>query len=197
MADEPDFSEFIERIRAGDEEAAAKLVRQYEPAIRLEVRMRLSDPRIARVLDSMDICQSVLASFFARAALGQYDLAEPGQLVRLLVKMARNKLAFQVRHHRSQRRDAARLETTSSRALEETALEPSTSRLVAGKDLLTQFRRHLSPEERELADLRGQGWAWQEIAEKLGGTAQARRKQLSRAADRIAVVLGIDEAAHE
>ena len=74
------FREFIRRIRAGDEQAAVDLVRQYEPVIRTEVRMRLSDPRLYRTLDSMDICQSVLLSFFARAALGQYDLDRPGLL---------------------------------------------------------------------------------------------------------------------
>jgi RNA polymerase sigma-70 factor (ECF subfamily) len=71
-------------------------VRQYESAIRLEVRMRLGDTRLRRAFDSMDVCQSVLASFFVRAA-GQLDLNEAGQLVRLLVGMARNKLAFEVR----------------------------------------------------------------------------------------------------
>jgi hypothetical protein len=32
----------------------------------------------------------VLASFFLRAAVGEYDLSAPEQLVGLLVKMARN-----------------------------------------------------------------------------------------------------------
>ena len=57
-----------------------------------------------RLLDSADICQSVLGSFFFRAAGGQYDLNEPSQLIRLLVVMARNKLNFQIRKQRAQRR---------------------------------------------------------------------------------------------
>jgi len=40
----------------------------------------------------MDICQSVLASFFVRAALGQYELETPGHLLKLLVSMSRKKL---------------------------------------------------------------------------------------------------------
>ena len=32
----------------------------------------------------MDICQSVMASFFVRAALGQYQLNTPEQLLNLL-----------------------------------------------------------------------------------------------------------------
>ena len=63
-----EYSEFIRRIREGDEHAAEELVRRYEPEIRLEVRgwLRLRNPALRRVFDSMDICQSVLASFFAR-----------------------------------------------------------------------------------------------------------------------------------
>src|SRR5262249_2680094 len=78
------FADLLRRIRCGDGQAAVELVRQYESAIRLEVRMRLRSARLRRVLDSMDICQSVLASFFVRAAAGHYDLEEPGQLIRLL-----------------------------------------------------------------------------------------------------------------
>jgi RNA polymerase sigma-70 factor (ECF subfamily) len=75
------FAELIHRIRNGDARAAEELVRRYEPAIRLEVRMRLGDVRLRRAFDSMDICQSVLGSFFVRAVAGQYDLNEPEQLM--------------------------------------------------------------------------------------------------------------------
>jgi RNA polymerase sigma-70 factor (ECF subfamily) len=62
---------------------------------------------------------------------------------------------------------------------------PSPSRLVASRELLDEFRRRLSSEERMLADLRAEGYEWAEIATRLGGTPQARRKQLTRALDRI------------
>ena len=106
-----EYSDFIRRIRQGDEQAAEELVRRYEAEIRLEVRgwLRLRNPALRRVFDSMDICQSVLASFFARAAVGDFDLEEPPQLIRLLVGMARNKVAEQARHHQRQRRDVRRV----------------------------------------------------------------------------------------
>ena len=91
MSEPNTFTDFIRRVRAGDAQAAAELVRRYEPLIRREVRLRLEDRRLARAFDSMDVCQSVLASFFVRTAAGQYDLEEPGQLVKLLARMARNK----------------------------------------------------------------------------------------------------------
>jgi hypothetical protein len=57
--------------------------------------------------------------------------------------------------------------------------------MVAGRELLEEFRRRLSEEERALVDLRAQGFEWPEIAAKLGGTPQARRKQFARAVDRV------------
>jgi RNA polymerase sigma-70 factor (ECF subfamily) len=91
------FEELIRRVRAGDEDAATELVRTYESAIRRAVRFRLGLGGLGGVVDSMDICQSVMASFFVRAAAGQYELRQPEHLLKLLVTMARNKLAFQTR----------------------------------------------------------------------------------------------------
>ena len=186
MSENNAFPEFIRRIRAGDDQAARELVQRYEPVIRREVRLRLRDQRLARRFDWTDICQSVMASFFARAAAGQYDLEQPDQLLRLLVVMTRNKVSQQVRCHSAERRDYRRLEAHDPAYLEgRWAASPSPSRLVAGRELLDEFRRRLSEEERRLADLRAQGCEWAEIAAELGGTPQARRKQLARALDRV------------
>jgi DNA-directed RNA polymerase specialized sigma24 family protein len=193
MSDDTSFADFLRRIRAGDQQAAAELVRRYEPAIRLEVRMRLSDPRLGRLFDSMDVCQSVLKSFFVRTAAGQYDLDEPGQLLRLLVVMARNKLALRARHEGRQRRNYRRVEVATDDRVEVAKVGPSPSEVMAGRELLQEVRQRLTEEERCLADLRGQGRAWKEIAAELGGTAGARRKQFERAVDRVARELGLDE----
>ena len=56
-----DFADLLARVRAGDP-AATELVRRYEPA----VRANLVDPNLRRHFDSLDICQSVLGSFFVR-----------------------------------------------------------------------------------------------------------------------------------
>jgi RNA polymerase sigma factor (sigma-70 family) len=188
------YAEFICRIRAGDEQAAAELVRLYEPEIRLEVRtwLRLRDPRLRRVFDSMDVCQSVLASFFIRAAAGQYDLERPEQLVRLLVTIARNKVAYQARRQQAQRRDQRRDVEADRPGQEPAGAEPSPSRIVSGRELLAELRQRLTPEELRVADLRAEGRQWAEIAAVLGGTAQARRRQLARALDRVAVQVGLE-----
>jgi RNA polymerase sigma-70 factor (ECF subfamily) len=186
MSETATFTDFIRRIRAGDDQAAQELVERYEPVIRREVRLRLKDPRLNSQFDWTDVCQSVLASFFLRAASGQYDLDEPAQLVKLLVVMTRHKLANQERRHRAGRRDYRRLEPQDPAELEGRGVrQPSPSRIVAGRELLEEFRRRLSEEEREMVDLRTQGCEWPEIAAKLGGTSGARRKQFARAVDRV------------
>src|SRR5215469_1379039 len=137
-----EYAEFIRRIRQGDEQAAMELVRRYEPEIRLEVRawLRMRNPALRRVFDSMDICQSVLASFFARAAVGDFDLDEPTQLIRLLVGMARNKVAEQARHHQRQRRDIRRVGDLEFQAGSIPGPVESPSRLASGRELLQKFR---------------------------------------------------------
>jgi RNA polymerase sigma factor (sigma-70 family) len=193
MPDEPSFDDFLRRVRAGDDDAAEELVRRYGPALRMEVKLRLADPKVRRLLDPEDVCQSVLGSFFARAAVGQFDLDRPEQLMGLLVTMARNKVGGQVRRQRALRRDNRREQPAGSGLFDPPADEPSPSRHLMGREALGELRRRLGDEERLLADLRAQGRSWAEIAEQLGGTPQARRKQLARAVDRIARDLGLAE----
>lgn len=193
MLDETTFTAFIKRIRSGDEQATADLVKRYEPEIRREVRLRLRDPRLRRDFDSMDICQSVLASFFVRAALGQYELDRPEQLLRLLVTMARNKLIYQVRRQRRQRRDNRLMDESGQEKLHTVASGASPSDVVAQREILQKVRERLNEEERKIADLRGQGREWAEVAAQLGGTPEGRRKQLARAIERVAEELGLDE----
>lgn len=189
------FGQLLERVRQGDAEAAVELVRSYESDIRVAVRTRLSDPALRRQFDSMDICQSVLASFFLRAAAGQYDLHEPGQLVALLVRMAQNKLAMHARGLYRQRRDIRRTAEGESGAAAidfQPARTPTPGQLAADRDLIARAYELMDLEVRQIADLRVQGENWAEIAQTLGGAADARRKQFTRAMDRIAEELDVE-----
>jgi RNA polymerase sigma-70 factor (ECF subfamily) len=197
MPDDTSFQDLIHRVRRGDGEAAVELVNRYEPAIRRVVRLRLNDPRLRRVFDSMDVCQSVLGSFFVRAAMGQYDLDGPDQLLKLLAQMARHKVTDQIRRERAGRRDLARLEEDFAAADGVAAGEASPSRQAAARELLVEFRKRLSPEEIELADSRAQGREWADIAAERGESPEAQRKRLARGLDRVAQQLGLDEAGQE
>jgi RNA polymerase sigma-70 factor (ECF subfamily) len=195
MDDKQDFLSLIRRVRAGDPTAAAELVERYLPAVRRVIRLKLRDSPLRRVLDSMDVCQGVFASFFIRAASGQYDLDRPGQLVRLLVVMARNKLVSESRTYYVARREPTSLDVDAVFA-RLAAPEPSPSGRLAWKDLLHEVRRRLTEDERRLADRRAEQWEWSAIAAEVGGTPDALRKRLARALDRVSNQLGLDELNH-
>jgi len=200
------FKALIGRVRDGDEDAAAELVRRYEPAVRRAARVRLLDTRLNRMLDSMDVCQSVMASFFVRTALGQYELDTPDQLLKLLATMTRNKLANVVKAQGAQRRDFRRTkpgegdagagdssEVGAGAFADVPGASPTPSREVAAREMLDEARRRLSPEERRLLDDREAGRDWADIAAELGASPEALRKRLARAVDRVATELGLEE----
>jgi RNA polymerase sigma factor (sigma-70 family) len=189
----PTFEELIRRVRAWDQEAAAELVRRYEPAIRRAVRFRLADARLGGMLDSMDICQSVLASFFVRAASGQYNLETPEKVLGLLAAMARNKLASQARRQGAQRRGGRRVSSGGKGQEEFAAPMDCPSREVDARDLLQEVRARLSSDEIQILEMRNEGLDWAVIAGRLGGGAEALRKKLARALDRVAAQLGLDD----
>jgi RNA polymerase sigma-70 factor (ECF subfamily) len=198
MSEDLAFQDLIRRVRNAEETAAAELVRTYEPEIRRAVRIRLTDPRLGRLLDSMDICQSVFANFFVRVAAGQFDLEQPEQLLKLLVTMARNKLRDQARKQHAERRDNRRVVTAHPDALEAVAdAGASPSQLAACKELLQEMRRQLSDQERYLAEQRARGRGWADLAVELGQPPEALRKRLGRAIDRAARLLGLAEVHHE
>jgi DNA-directed RNA polymerase specialized sigma24 family protein len=189
MEDNEDFAELFARVCRGDAAAADVIVRRYESAIRVAVRTRLTDPALRRQFDSMDVCQSVLASFFLGAATGAYDVSEQRQLVALLVKMARNKLAMRARDQYRQRRDVRRLRPSSHSPESLVSKAPGPTRQVAGKELLDRALAMMSNDTRGIAERRMRGESWSDIALDLGGTPDARRKQYERAVAYIAEVL--------
>jgi DNA-directed RNA polymerase specialized sigma24 family protein len=190
MTEENDFLDLILRVRTRDEAAVAEVVRRYERALLREIRLRLRDPRLRRALDSGDICQAVLASFFLRAASGQYELHKSEQLLRLLIVMARNKLASQARHSYVCRRDHEALRTglTGGEELSAPGLGPAET--VAAQDFCAALLGALSEEERQLAYRRIRDEEWSQIAAELGGNPENLRKKLARALSRAARQLG-------
>lgn len=180
MAQSPDFAEFLWRIRGGDEDAARELVQRFEPLIRREVRLRIGDGRLNRSFDSQDVSQSVLASFFFRAASGEYELDRPEQLGRLLMTMARNRMISRTRRERRLVRDVRRVLAEPKVLDQLTDREPSPSEIVSRREQLDRLKAALTANEQQILELRAIGLTWDEIATKLGGNGHARRMQLSR-----------------
>lgn len=185
------FQVLIERLRRGDEQAAAELVDQYGPEVQRYVRFRLFSSNLRRFVDSLDVSQSVLARFFVQLEAGEIDLQGPQQLRKLLLTMARNKLNDVARHQQAQKRNARRVVSDEFDAI--AAPDQTPSDQIAAEDLLMALQNRLSPQERHLVERRLAGTPWDALAVELNSTAEAMRKQMARALDRAARELGVLE----
>jgi RNA polymerase sigma-70 factor (ECF subfamily) len=182
-----EFEKFLSALRAGDDKAAAELVRRYEPLVRRVIRMRLTDPRLRRAFDSVDVCQSVLANFFK--AVDKLDVNTEGNFRKLLVRMATNKLIDKVRreqHH------AGGLPAE----WEPAAATPSPSHVVAQQDLVQAIQSRLSDKERWLAEQHTTGKSWAKLAQETGETTDALRMMYTRAMARVRSQLQTEEMSH-
>jgi RNA polymerase sigma-70 factor (ECF subfamily) len=197
MPEEMSFRDLLRRVRAGDPEATRELALRYEPHIRRAANRPLNDLHLRNLLDSMDICQAVLAEFFVRAADGQFELTEPDELLRLFVTMARNQVLDESRHYKAGRRDHRRQQAD----LSEHCLggladdEPTPSRIVSARELIEEVSRRLSTEERDLLEQRALGHEWTTLAEQRGTSAVTLRKRLTRALTRVVTEMGLLEPA--
>jgi RNA polymerase sigma-70 factor (ECF subfamily) len=189
VTEEESFRDLVLRLRGGEPEAAAEFVQLFEPEILRFIRIQLNASRLRRLVDSADIFQSVFLNFFVRVRDGQYDLDSPEQVIRLLVTMARNRI---VDHARRPQAQEGGPELWGGLA----APGDSPSDAVARQEILQEVLRRLTAEERNLAEQRGEGRSWQEIADGLSSTPDAVRKKLERALDRVCQELAAGGGSH-
>lgn len=186
------FPDLMQRLRSGDSDAAWELVELYEPQVRRAVRVRMQDAQLRKVVDSVDICQSVFANFFVRAATGEYELEQPRELIALLVTMARNRVNDWYRKEKGRNRDRpASLPLPATMHLADAG--PLPSQRVQADDLLAEVRERLTEDERRIAYARGAGRSWAEIAQEEHASPNGLRMRLRRALDRVTQELGLDE----
>jgi RNA polymerase sigma-70 factor (ECF subfamily) len=188
------FQALLAEVRRGNQEAAAEFMRRYAVQIRRIARIRLGRNQLQRVIDSTDICQSVMANFFHRAMAGQFDLETPEQLLRLLATMARNHVIKKAAYHHAHRRDLRRL--TGPDEAEDTAvdLQGTPSLVVGNREVMDKLRSSLTDEEQQLLDDRIAGRSWSEIAEERNSPVDRVRKRLTRALERAVQTLEPPEA---
>lgn len=188
MEQDQNFGRLVAAVRAGDQDAAAELVRIYESHVRRVIRMRLTDPHLKRQFDSVDVCQSVLGEFFHRASNGQFVIDTPQQLAALLAKMAKNRFLRHVAMQQAARRDIRRLIRSSVDDLPLTARDPSPSQLAASRDLQQAIRDRMTAETLWLTERRLEGKTWVELARemKMKTTPDNLRVRWVRALERIA-----------
>ncbi|MEM6470270.1 MAG: sigma-70 family RNA polymerase sigma factor [Planctomycetota bacterium] len=183
------FESLMRRIREGDEDAARECVEHFEPELRRIARVRLRDPRLRSLADSIDVSQSVFGKFFQRYSSEQ-KIETKEQLLALLVKMTKNRVIDLARKHRPPQKAVdggmvAAREVTQLGDLDAMIEDSGPSTVIASKDLAEHIRQKLSAEEFDLVSRRNQGQAWEQISDALGQSAESLRKRLARALQRV------------
>ena len=186
------FQDLLERVRAGDDSAASEIFQRYEADVKRVVRAMMRVEWIRRGADPSDIYQSVMASFFIRIALGQYDISTPDQLRALLTRIARNKVTDMTRSPNR------RVSVVPVAGPDRAAIEPADpakgpASQVMWKELFHKVRDRFTEAERRVSDLRMMNHSWEEVGAALGEKADAVRMRLDRALKRIGHEMNIEE----
>lgn len=180
---DPGFSELIDRAARGDEAAVAELARQYEPKVRM-VAHALLGRALRPYLDTMDLVQAVHQSLIVGLRAGKFEVTDPDRLAGLAVLIVRRKVARQWRRVQRQRRlslSPADKPNDLSGILAGLANDHVTpASAVAHQDEVDRLWERLDAEDRQLVELRLQGYSSPEIAERLGISAVAARVRLTR-----------------
>jgi RNA polymerase sigma factor (sigma-70 family) len=165
-----EFHALMERVLAGSEEAAAELLRDYEPYLLHAIRKRLSK-RIRPSFDSLDFAQDVWASVFA-GDWSRRVFRSPAEFVAFLAKLAHNKVADAGRR----RLKAPGQEPASVRSIDDShtfdkdqlvARQPTPSHVVSKEDEWATFLRGQNLVYRRIYILYREGKTQLQIAEEL------------------------------
>jgi RNA polymerase sigma-70 factor (ECF subfamily) len=169
--------------RAGNEEAARKLFERYTDRLIALARGHI-DQRLARRVDPEDITQSVFRTFFRRARGGEFSFQDPDGVYRLLARITVNKTLDQVNFHRAAKRNFQReadARKEDSEAQEVLGREPPPDVVHTFVDQLEHFLARLNEQERQVLQMRMDGYSAEEIA----GRLQTYDRKIYRILERI------------
>lgn len=183
MPNEPSFDELMGHVRAGDDDAAARLFHRFAHRLIGLARARL-DPTVRKKVDPEDVVQSAYRSFFVRYADGQFDLDGWDSLWALLTVLTVRKCGRQIEYYRAARRDVHR-ELTPPRSPEDSrasvqavAREPTPEEAVALAETVEELLRTLDSRNRDMVSLSLQGYKPAEIAAQCGCTERTVQRVL-------------------
>jgi RNA polymerase sigma-70 factor, ECF subfamily len=178
--------DLLARWRSGDQQAATEMFRRYADRLIALARSRLASKLAARV-DAEDVVQSAYRSFFSDAREGRYDLQQDGGLWQLLVMITLNKLQHQVERHTSKKRAVEREEPLRDgihgTGIEESLVgrEPAPMAALVLTDQVEHLMRPLDAGQRQMLQMRLQGYNLEEIA----AAAQCSEATVRRLLDRV------------
>ncbi len=184
--------ELLQLYQDGQSEAATAIFDRYVARLIALARSRIG-PKLRRRVDPEDIVQSAYRSFFVHAKDDAYQLAQSGDLWRLLASITLNKLYSQVEKQTAAKRNVDREEPGEFFADNEKAPDPSAAEVVAIIEELHLVINSLSPDEQLALTSRLQGKSIEEIGRLLDKSDRTVRRLLADAKGKIEQRLLADE----
>jgi RNA polymerase sigma-70 factor (ECF subfamily) len=184
MSDHPaDDRDLVAAFKAGSQSAARELFDRYCEKLMRLARRRIGQ-RMATRVDPEDVIQSAFRTFFTHVRNDDFTFQEENDLFKLLVRLTVNKALRQIAHHRAAKRDPSRETGQGTGATDVlgnlTSHEPSPEVEVALLDEFERFLEQLPEFDRNVLELRVQGYSTVEIAEKVGSYDRKIRRVLER-----------------
>ena len=174
---------FVNSLRQGDPAAAQQVFDQYVDKMVAMARKRISQ-RLASRIDAEDVVQSVFRTFFHRTKEGEFEFHDPEDICKTLAKITMHKVFRQVAHHQAAKRDAGRElgsgDEGQDLVVNLVSREPSPEETTELLDHMEHFLAQLKPQEREILELRMQGFSTVDIAKRLGILDRKIRRLMER-----------------
>jgi RNA polymerase sigma factor (sigma-70 family) len=190
------FVDLMERVRAGDELAAAAVVQRFTRRLIELARSRL-DPLLRRKIDPEDVLQSVYRSFFHHHAQGQYQLESWDGLWGMLVVMTLRRCGYHRAYFRAACRDVQREASPAADGSEDSAellgRDPSSEEAALLAETVERLMQGLTPREQEILDLALQSCSSAEISARVGRSERTVQRLLKRVRQRLETMHAEDQ----
>jgi RNA polymerase sigma factor (sigma-70 family) len=179
-----DLEHLLDRVRAGDREATEEFVRRYQDHIRRIARIRLTDPRMTRLVESMDICQSVLMKLIRRLSRPDLPPLDADGLRGFINQTTRNHFEDIRRGLKASGLDLIAGEVDLD-ALPGSRGTPDAAEQTANREQATLAYARLDDKEKQLVDLvLAHSYKWKVIGRMTGMRPDAVRMAYARLVNR-------------
>lgn len=185
MTQDSSVAVLLTQLRAGDEEAAARLFHQFAQRL-----VALAHAKLGRIIrqkvDPEDVLQSVLSSFFARQARGDWELRDWDSLWGLLAQITSRKCGRWSDYFQAACRDTNRevsrhqLGSDASAEWEPASPEPTPFEVALLAETVDHLLARLDERDRAIAELSLQGAKPPDISARVGCTERTVQRVMAR-----------------
>jgi RNA polymerase sigma-70 factor (ECF subfamily) len=182
----------LEKLRSGEDEAAEKIFRDFEPYLRSLVRRRLTRPLRSK-FDSMDVVQCVWSDLVEGFRAGRWEFKDRDHLRAFLARVTYRHFVNQCRRNDAALRREEPLHSDDSLA-DHASVQPRPSEVAQAGELWDRLGKLCPPAHREILELKRQGLTAAEIASRVGLHEGSVRRILYDLAKRLAATVDKTEA---